>query len=180
MWWVATAPEARGRGLASGLMRRALADGRERGNDISTLQATKMGRPVYEGLGYRAFGVSRCGSGARPRRGRSAQLDLLLEHDLALERAVHGALGDDLHQPLALLLRQLLRQLHRQLEAWWASRAGRARSPPPPTTSPMSQPLRSAYISMVIALQEARLAASSSCGLGPESVAAGACAARRR
>ncbi len=57
VWWVATAPQARGRGLASGLMRRALADGRERGNDISTLQATKMGRGVYEALGYRAFGV---------------------------------------------------------------------------------------------------------------------------
>ena len=57
IWWVATAPEARGRGLASGLMRRALADGRERGNDISTLQATKMGQPIYEALGYRAFGV---------------------------------------------------------------------------------------------------------------------------
>ena len=57
VWWVATAPQARGRGLASGLMRRALADGRERGSDISTLQATKMGRPVYEALGYRTFGV---------------------------------------------------------------------------------------------------------------------------
>ena len=57
IWWVATHPEARGRGLASGLMRRALSDGRERGNDISTLQATKMGRPIYEALGYRTFGV---------------------------------------------------------------------------------------------------------------------------
>src|SRR5206468_12207588 len=33
--------------------------------------------------------------------------------------------------------------------------------------SPMSQPLRFAYISIVIAVHEARLAASSSCGLGP-------------
>ena len=57
VWWVATAPEARGRGLATGLMRHALADGRERGNDISTLQATKLGRPVYERLGYQTFGV---------------------------------------------------------------------------------------------------------------------------
>jgi ribosomal protein S18 acetylase RimI-like enzyme len=57
VWWVATAPAARGRGLASGLMRRALADGRERGNDISTLQSTKLGQPVYEALGYRAFGT---------------------------------------------------------------------------------------------------------------------------
>lgn len=57
VWWVATAPEARGRGLASGLMRHALAGGRERGCDISTLQASKLGQPVYEALGYRAFGV---------------------------------------------------------------------------------------------------------------------------
>src|SRR5438105_184614 len=34
-------------------------------------------------------------------------------------------------------------------------------------TCPMSQPLRSAYISIVIAVHAARLAAKSSCGLGP-------------
>jgi ribosomal protein S18 acetylase RimI-like enzyme len=56
VWWVATLPEARGRGLASGLMRRALADARERGCDISTLQATKMGEPIYRALGYRPLG----------------------------------------------------------------------------------------------------------------------------
>ncbi|HEY1357660.1 MAG TPA: GNAT family N-acetyltransferase [Thermoleophilaceae bacterium] len=56
IWWVATVPQARGRGLAAGLMRQALADGRDRGCDVSTLQATKLGRPVYERLGYRAFG----------------------------------------------------------------------------------------------------------------------------
>jgi GNAT superfamily N-acetyltransferase len=56
IWWVATVPEARGRGLASGLMRRALADGRDRGCDVSTLQATQKGEPVYERLGYRRFG----------------------------------------------------------------------------------------------------------------------------
>ncbi len=38
------------------------------------------------------------------------------------------------------------------------------------STPPMSQPLRVAYISIVTAVQEARLAASSSCGLGPESL----------
>jgi GNAT superfamily N-acetyltransferase len=54
---VAVVPEARGRGLTAGLLRRALADGRERGCEVSTLQATKLGRPVYERLGYRAFGV---------------------------------------------------------------------------------------------------------------------------
>jgi ribosomal protein S18 acetylase RimI-like enzyme len=57
MWAVAALAEARGRGLVSGLMRRALADGRERGCDVSTLQATKLGEPVYERLGYRKFGV---------------------------------------------------------------------------------------------------------------------------
>jgi len=57
VWWVATAERARGRGLASGLMRRALADARARGCDLSTLQATAMGRPVYEALGYRPLGA---------------------------------------------------------------------------------------------------------------------------
>ena len=57
IWEVAAVPAARGRGLVSGLMRRALADGRERGCDVSTLQATKLGQPVYERLGYREFGV---------------------------------------------------------------------------------------------------------------------------
>ena len=57
IWWVATVPEARGRGLAAGLMRRALADGAARGCEVSTLQATKLGRPVYERLGYRGFGT---------------------------------------------------------------------------------------------------------------------------
>ena len=37
------------------------------------------------------------------------------------------------------------------------------------STGPMSQPLRLAYISIVIAVHDARLAASSSCGLGPSS-----------
>jgi ribosomal protein S18 acetylase RimI-like enzyme len=57
MYWVATLPEARGRGLVSRLMSVALAEGRERGCDISTLQATKLGRPVYERLGYRDMGT---------------------------------------------------------------------------------------------------------------------------
>ena len=53
---VATLPEARGRGLASELMRAALRDGRERGATTTTLEATKLGQPVYERLGYRALG----------------------------------------------------------------------------------------------------------------------------
>ena len=50
---VGTVPEARGRGIVSRLMRRALADARERGCTVSRLQATKMGQPVYARLGYR-------------------------------------------------------------------------------------------------------------------------------
>lgn len=55
--FVATLPEARGRGLAGGLLAAALVEARERGNDISTLQATKIGEPVYARLGYERFGA---------------------------------------------------------------------------------------------------------------------------
>lgn len=54
VYWVATRREARGRGLASRLLHRALWDARQRGCDISTLQATKLGEPVYRRLGYDA------------------------------------------------------------------------------------------------------------------------------
>jgi ribosomal protein S18 acetylase RimI-like enzyme len=57
IWWVATVPQARGRGLASGLIRRALAHGRGHDCEITTLQATKMGQPAYERLGYRGLGA---------------------------------------------------------------------------------------------------------------------------
>jgi GNAT superfamily N-acetyltransferase len=55
--WVATLPEARGRGVSKQLMARALADARERGRLTTTLVATKLGRPVYERVGYRDFGA---------------------------------------------------------------------------------------------------------------------------
>jgi GNAT superfamily N-acetyltransferase len=56
-WIAATIPAARGRGLVSGLLHRALVDARERGCTTSTTQATKMGEPVYDRLGYRKFGT---------------------------------------------------------------------------------------------------------------------------
>ncbi len=56
VWLVATLPQARGQGLAGALMGHALADARERGRTTSTLQATDLGRPVYERLGYRSLG----------------------------------------------------------------------------------------------------------------------------
>jgi GNAT superfamily N-acetyltransferase len=57
IYWVATLPQARGRGLATALMREALADAHERGRRTSTLQATKLGQPVYERVGYRSIGT---------------------------------------------------------------------------------------------------------------------------
>jgi GNAT superfamily N-acetyltransferase len=55
--WVATVPEARGRGISGRLLARALVDARDQGLETSTLQATKLGYPVYEKLGYREFGT---------------------------------------------------------------------------------------------------------------------------
>jgi GNAT superfamily N-acetyltransferase len=54
---VATAEEARGRGLASRLMSEALLRAREGGQRTSTLQATKAGAPIYDRLGYRDLGA---------------------------------------------------------------------------------------------------------------------------
>jgi GNAT superfamily N-acetyltransferase len=57
VYWVATLPKARGWGLTTRLMHLALAEGRERGCDVSTLQATRLGAPIYERLGYRDIGT---------------------------------------------------------------------------------------------------------------------------
>ena len=57
IWSVATEPEARGRGLGTALMRRALWDAAQAGCATSTLQATKLGRPVYERVGFEDFGA---------------------------------------------------------------------------------------------------------------------------
>jgi GNAT superfamily N-acetyltransferase len=57
VWDVATLPEARGRGLCARLMHRALWDARANGCDLSTLQATKVGEPVYARLGYVSHGA---------------------------------------------------------------------------------------------------------------------------
>jgi len=54
--FVATLPEARGRGIAGRLLGHALERERERGKLGSTLIATKLGFPVYEQLGYRDVG----------------------------------------------------------------------------------------------------------------------------
>lgn len=53
---VATPAEHRGRGIASWLLLRALADAYEVGARTASLQATKAGAPIYERLGFRDFG----------------------------------------------------------------------------------------------------------------------------
>ena len=55
--WVAVVPEARGKGLSGKLLAYALADADERGVETTTLVATRLGRPVYERLGYRTLGT---------------------------------------------------------------------------------------------------------------------------
>jgi ribosomal protein S18 acetylase RimI-like enzyme len=54
--FVATLPEARGRGVAKRLLGHALERERERGKRGSTLISTKLGYPVYRFLGYRDVG----------------------------------------------------------------------------------------------------------------------------
>jgi GNAT superfamily N-acetyltransferase len=54
--FVATVPEARGRGLAGRLIAHALHDARERECTTTSLQATKLGYQVYARLGFRDLG----------------------------------------------------------------------------------------------------------------------------
>lgn len=53
---VATPAEHRGRGIASWLLLRALAEAQAGGALTASLQATKAGAPIYERLGFRDFG----------------------------------------------------------------------------------------------------------------------------
>jgi GNAT superfamily N-acetyltransferase len=50
---VSTLPEARGRGIGEAMTWRAVEVGAERGALIASLQASDMGRPVYERMGFR-------------------------------------------------------------------------------------------------------------------------------
>lgn len=56
VWFVATLPEAQGKGRAGNLIRRLLLDARDRGQRTSSLQASPKGKPLYERLGYRTVG----------------------------------------------------------------------------------------------------------------------------
>jgi GNAT superfamily N-acetyltransferase len=55
--FVATHRAHRGVGLARRLSHLAVAEARDRGRITSSLQASPLGRPVYERLGYEAFGA---------------------------------------------------------------------------------------------------------------------------
>ena len=52
VYLVATLKGHRGKGLSRRLLHLAVAEARERGLRTSSLQASKLGQPVYEGLGY--------------------------------------------------------------------------------------------------------------------------------
>jgi GNAT superfamily N-acetyltransferase len=65
--WVATLPEARGRGVSGRLLAQALVDAREAGLETTTLQSTKLGFPVYAKLGYRDFGAVHMWERRRPK-----------------------------------------------------------------------------------------------------------------
>ena len=54
---VATDPDRRGGGLARRLCHAALLEARDRGLPTSSLQASALGRPVYERLGFGSYGV---------------------------------------------------------------------------------------------------------------------------
>lgn len=50
---VATLPDARKRGIGTAMTMHAMKEGARRGAKVATLQATSMGRPVYEEIGFR-------------------------------------------------------------------------------------------------------------------------------
>ncbi len=50
---IATVEGARRRGLGAAMTRRVVADGAAKGCDVAILQASEMGEPVYERLGFR-------------------------------------------------------------------------------------------------------------------------------
>ena len=56
IWWVATIPRPAATACAPAPDAARLAHGKARGCEVTTLQATKLGQPVYERLGYRNLG----------------------------------------------------------------------------------------------------------------------------
>lgn len=52
IYWVATVPEARGRGIGAAMTLAALRAGRTRGEAVGVLQSTQIGHSVYRRLGF--------------------------------------------------------------------------------------------------------------------------------
>jgi GNAT superfamily N-acetyltransferase len=50
---IATEPDARGRGFGAAMTSRLIADGAAAGCTVAALQASSMGRPIYERIGFR-------------------------------------------------------------------------------------------------------------------------------
>jgi len=53
VYTIATVEHARGRGFGAAITGRVIADGVAEGCDVATLQASAMGRPIYERMGFR-------------------------------------------------------------------------------------------------------------------------------
>ena len=53
---VTTTEQARGRGIGAAMTAAAVSESRERGLEVASLQASTMGRPLYERLGFRHVG----------------------------------------------------------------------------------------------------------------------------
>lgn len=53
VYTIATVEHARGRGFGAAITGRVIADGAAEGCDVATLQASAMGRPIYERMGFR-------------------------------------------------------------------------------------------------------------------------------
>jgi GNAT superfamily N-acetyltransferase len=54
LYWIATIPEARGRRFGDAMTRRLVADAAAAGCDVAALQASDMGRPMYQRIGFRS------------------------------------------------------------------------------------------------------------------------------
>lgn len=67
IYWVGTRPEARGHGLGRVLTTAAVEAGLELGGELLSLQASPLGRPIYEQMGFETiydYGLYLCSSSA--------------------------------------------------------------------------------------------------------------------
>lgn len=60
IYMMATATSARRRGLAAEVLRALLFDARDRGQRIAVLQASALGRPLYQHMGFRELEIWNC------------------------------------------------------------------------------------------------------------------------